>query len=115
MPLPFVDASAAAAFPERRRRIVVGAAGIIVELVLGALALLVWLYTEPGLVRSIAYNVVWIGGASTLLFNGNPLLRFDGSYVLSDFLEIPNLDARSRQYLNSVALRRLFGLNGCAG
>jgi putative peptide zinc metalloprotease protein len=110
MPLPFVDASAASAFPEKHRRIVVGAAGIIVEIVLGAIALLVWLYTEPGLVRSIAYNVVWIGGVSTLLFNGNPLLKFDGYYVLSDLLEIPNLDARSRQHLHSVALRRLFGL-----
>ncbi len=110
MPLPYVDASAASAFPEKRRRIVVGAAGILVELVLSALALLVWLYTEPGLVRSIAYNVVWIGGASTLLFNGNPLLRFDGYYILSDLLEIPNLDARSRQYLASVAMRRLFGM-----
>ncbi|MEE8475418.1 MAG: hypothetical protein V3T01_08715, partial [Myxococcota bacterium] len=100
----------ASVFPEKRRRMLVGAAGILVELVLGALALIVWLNTEPGIVRSIAYNVVWIGGASTLLFNGNPLLRFDGYYVLSDMLEIPNLDARSNQYLTSVACRHLFGL-----
>jgi putative peptide zinc metalloprotease protein len=110
MPVPYVDASSASVFPERRRRMVVGGAGILVELVLAALALLVWLYTEPGLVRSIAYNVVWIGGVSTLLFNGNPLLRFDGYYVLSDLLEIPNLDPRPRQYLSSLGCKHIFGL-----
>jgi len=110
MPLPYVDASAASVFPERRRRVLVGAAGILVELGLAALALAIWLNTEPGLVQQLAYNVVWIGGVSTLLFNGNPLLRFDGYYVLSDLLEIPNLDARSRQHLSSIGLRHLFGL-----
>ncbi len=105
MPLPYVDASASSVFPSKWRRAAVGAAGILVELFLASLALLVWANVEPGLVRSIAWHVVWIGGASTLLFNGNPLLRFDGYYVLSDLIEIPNLAARSRQHLASLAQR----------
>ncbi len=109
MPVPYVDASAAAAFPSKRDRMLVGAAGMLVELVLASLALLVWLATEPGLVRSIAYNVMWIGGVSTLLFNGNPLIKFDGYYVLSDAIEIPNLAARSRQYLGYLIERHVFG------
>ena len=111
VPLPYVDASASSAFPDKWKRVAVGAAGILVELGLAALALIVWLLAEPGLVRTIAYNVMWIGGASTLLFNGNPLLRFDGYYVLADAIEIPNLSARANQYLGWWVLKRVFKLD----
>jgi putative peptide zinc metalloprotease protein len=110
MPVPYVDASAANVFPDKRRRMVVAGAGILVELFLAAVALLVWLAVEPGLVRTFAYDVIWISGASTLLFNANPLLRFDGYFVLSDWIEIPNLGARSNQYLAYLVLHGLFGL-----
>ncbi len=110
MPVPYVDASASAAFREKWRRALVGAAGIIVELVLASLALFVWLQVEHGLVRAFAFNVMLIGGVSTLLFNGNPLLRFDGYYVLSDVLEIPNLGHRSNRYIFYLMQRYLFGM-----
>ena len=106
-PVPYVDASAAWGFKDKRRRMVVGAAGIAVELFLGALALFTWLAVEPGAVRAIAYNVMLISGVSTLLFNGNPLLRFDGYYVLSDAIEIPNLGQRSNQYLGYLFQRHV--------
>jgi len=109
MPVPYVDASSAAAFKEQHRRMIVGAAGILVELFLAALALFVWLNAEYGLVHAIAYNVMLIGGVSTLFFNGNPLLRFDGYYVLSDALQIPNLGRRSNQYIGYLFQRYLFG------
>jgi putative peptide zinc metalloprotease protein len=107
-PVPYVDASAASGFRDKRQRMVVGAIGIAVELFLGALALFVWLSVEPGAVSAIAYNVMLISGISTLLFNGNPLLRFDGYYVLSDAIEIPNLGARSNQYLGYLFQRYIF-------
>ncbi len=110
MPVPYVDASSASVFPDKWKRAAVGAAGIGVELFLAAVALFVWLMVEPGIVRSIAYNVMWIGGASTLLFNGNPLLRFDGYYVLADAIEMPNLGSRSNQYLGYLVLHHAFGL-----
>jgi putative peptide zinc metalloprotease protein len=88
----------------------VGAAGIAVELFLGALALFTWLAVEPGAVRAIAYNVMLISGVSTLLFNGNPLLRFDGYYVLSDAVEIPNLGQRANQYLGYLFQRYVLGI-----
>ena len=109
-PVPYVDASAAWGFRDKRKRMVVGAAGIAVELFLGALALFIWLAVEPGTVRSIAYNVMLISGVSTLLFNGNPLLRFDGYYVLADAIEIPNLGSRSNQYLGYLFQRYVFGV-----
>jgi putative peptide zinc metalloprotease protein len=110
MPVPYVDASTAAAFRQKHRRMLVGAIGIMVELFLAAIALLVWLHAEYGVVRAIAYNVMLIGGVSTLFFNGNPLLRFDGYYVLADMVEIPNLAKRSQTYLAYLAQRYLFGL-----
>ncbi|HEX9181534.1 MAG TPA: hypothetical protein VF859_14135, partial [Burkholderiales bacterium] len=109
MPIPYVDASAASAFPEKSRRVLVGAAGMVVELFLASLAMMLWLEVEPGLVRSVLYNVILIAGVSTILFNANPLLRFDGYYMLSDLIEIPNLRQRAGQYLAATLERRLLG------
>jgi len=110
MPVPYVDASAASAFREKSQRMVVGAAGMLVEVFIAALALLVWLEVEPGWVRACAFNVMLIAGVSTVLFNGNPLLRFDGYYILSDALEIPNLGIRANQYLGYLIQRYAFGV-----
>jgi putative peptide zinc metalloprotease protein len=110
IPVPYVDASAASGFADKHRRMLVDAAGMIVELTLAALALLVWLAVEPGIVSAIAYNVMLIGSVSTLFFNGNPLLRFDGYYLLADALEIPNLGTRANRYLGYLAQRYLFGV-----
>ena len=98
-PIPYVDASAASAFREKRKRLVVGGAGMIVELFIAAFMLLAWLNFEPGYIRAIAYNVILIAGVSTLVFNGNPLLRYDGYYMLMDLVEIPNFSTRCSSYL----------------
>ena len=108
-PVPYVDASAAWAFRERWRRVVVAVAGMVVELFIAGLALFLWLNVEPGVVRTMAYNAMLIAGVSTIIFNANPLLRFDGYYILSDFLEIPNLRARSTAYIGYLGERYLFG------
>lgn len=110
VPVPYVDAGAAAAFPKRRRRILVSAIGMMVEAWLAAVALIVWLEVEPGLMSTAAFAAMIIGGFSTLLFNGNPLLKFDGYYVLSDLLQIPNLSSRSTRYLIYLAKRHVFGM-----
>ena len=112
IPVPYVDASASAAFRQKRRRIVVGAAGIIVELALAAIAMIVWVNASPGLGRAVAFNVILIGGVSTLFFNGNPLLRFDGYYILADLIEIPNLATRANGYLFFLVQRHLLGIDG---
>jgi putative peptide zinc metalloprotease protein len=110
VPVPYVDASAASGFREKRHRMLVGGAGILTELFLGAIAMLVWVNVQPGPAHAVAYNVLLITGVSTLLFNGNPLLRFDGYYVLADLLEIPNLGTRSNKYLGYVIQKHLFGI-----
>lgn len=109
-PVPYVDASAASAFPNKFHRMLVGAIGILVELFLAALCVIVWVNIEDGLIRSLAFNVMLIGGVSTVLFNGNPLLRFDGYHVLADWTEIPRLAQRSIKYYGYLIQRYLFSV-----
>jgi len=110
IPVPYVDASASAAFPQKWKRLLVSGAGIMVELLAAAIAMIVWVNAEPGMVRAIAFNVMLIGGVSTLLFNGNPLLRFDGYYIFADLIEIPNLATRSNKYFFHTVQKYLFGV-----
>jgi len=110
LPIPYVDASASLSFGDKRQRMLVSAAGILVELFLAGLAMLVWVHVGPGAVRATAFNLMLIAGVSTLLFNGNPLLRFDAYYVLADYLEIPNLGARGSRYLGYLGKKYLLGL-----
>ncbi|HSD41008.1 MAG TPA: PqqD family peptide modification chaperone [Burkholderiales bacterium] len=108
-PVPYVDASSAWALRGKWQRIMIGAAGMMVELFLASIALFLWLSVEPGVFRGVLYNVILIAGISTVLFNANPLLRFDGYYILMDWLEVPNLRSRSTQYWAYLAERYLFG------
>jgi putative peptide zinc metalloprotease protein len=109
-PIPYVDASAASAFREKRERVVVGAAGMLVEVFIAALAVFVWINIEPGTIRSVAYNVIFIAGVSSVLFNGNPLLRYDAYYVLTDLLEIPNMGPRGIRYVLYLMQRYLLSV-----
>lgn len=106
-PVPYVDASSSSAFVKKTERMLVGAAGMLVELFVAALAFYAWLLLEPGLTRSLAYNLIVMASVSTVLFNGNPLLRFDGYYVLADWIEVPNLGSRSTKYWQYLAERYL--------
>lgn len=111
MPVPYVDASSSWTFRSKWHRAYVAAAGMYVELFVAAVAAVIWARTGDGtLIHDLAYNVVFIASISTLLFNGNPLLRFDGYYILSDLLEIANLAQRSKQYLYYLVKRYSFGV-----
>lgn len=108
MPVPYVDASAASALTSKWRRALVGAAGMIAELFVAALALYLWLLIEPGVLRAVLFNVMLIAGISTLLINGNPLLRFDAYYILADLIEIPNLGQRANRFWGHLVDKYLF-------
>ncbi len=110
VPLPYVDASSAWAFRRKWHRALVGMAGIMAELAIAAIAAIVWTRTSPGTLHSVMYNIIFVASVSTLLFNGNPLLRFDAYYVLSDLIEIPNLSQRAKSYLYYLGKRYLWGL-----
>jgi putative peptide zinc metalloprotease protein len=109
-PLPYVDASSAWAFRNKWHRAIVGMAGVMAELAIASIAAMVWAYTSTGTPHIIAYNVIFVASVSTVLFNGNPLLRFDAYYVLTDLIEIPNLVQRCRQYYSYLGRRYVWGL-----
>jgi putative peptide zinc metalloprotease protein len=108
-PVPYVDASSSWAFRSKWQRFVVGGAGMMVEVFIASLAMFAWVALEPGIARAICFNIMLIAGVSTVIFNINPLLRFDGYYMLADWLEIPNLRTRSTQYLIYLCEKYLFG------
>lgn len=109
-PIPYMDATSSWGFRSRWKRILVGAAGMLVEVFVASLATLVWINTAPGVLHNVCFNIIFIASVSTLLFNINPLLRFDGYYILSDWLEIPNLHQRSAGHLKHLCKRYLFGM-----
>lgn len=113
-PAPYVDASAANAFPRAGQRALVSSAGILVELGIAALAAFVWLAVQPGLVRDVAFVLMSLCSLSTLLFNGNPLLRLDGYHVLCDLLELPNLAQRSQAWWRAQWRRLTWGRSATA-
>lgn len=108
-PLPYVDTTSTWAFPNKWQRIFVSAAGMLVDLFCAAVGALVWASTGPGLVNSLGFNLMLIGSVSSLLFNGNPLLRFDAYYMLADWAGIPNLYQKAQQYWYYLADRYLLG------
>lgn len=110
LPVPYVDASSSNLFAFKHQRAVVAAAGIAAEMSLAAIAILLWVMLSPGLPKSVCLFVAVIGGLSTIAFNANPLLKFDGYYVFTDLLELPNLAQRSQQYWKDLFRRYGFGL-----
>lgn len=109
-PCLYLNVSDAWTFPEKWKRVLVGLAGIYVELLIAALATFVWWHTARELlVNQLCLSLMIVCSVNTVLFNGNPLLRFDGYYVLADWLEIPNLRERC-----NVAVQR-FVVATCLG
>lgn len=109
-PVPYVDATASWNFRSRWRRILVAAAGMIVEVFVAAIAIVVWANTGGGVLHGVAFNMVFIASVTTLLFNANPLLRFDGYYILCDLLDMPNLHTRSAKLARYWVERHAFGV-----
>ena len=98
MPVPYVDVTSSWAFRSKLQRMYTALAGLYVELFVAALAVLTWYYTGPGWIHYWCVYIVVVAVVSSLLFNGNPLMRFDGYYVLMDMLEIPNLYGFGQQF-----------------
>jgi putative peptide zinc metalloprotease protein len=108
-PCLYCDVSDSWRFASKWRRIAVAGAGMFVELCLAAVATIIWWHAQPGIVQLVALNVMLVSSVGTLLVNGNPLLRYDGYYILSDLVEVPNLWQRSRDTLRQFTSRALLG------
>ncbi|HAI12292.1 MAG TPA: hypothetical protein DCM28_11350 [Phycisphaerales bacterium] len=114
MPAPFVDATSSWSFASRWHRFLVNAAGMMFELAIAGGAALFWLYetaNNPGsLTAQLAYNIVFMASFTTILFNANPLLRFDGYYMLADVLEVPNMYDRASRHTRWLVQRFAYGM-----
>ncbi|MCA9050323.1 MAG: hypothetical protein KDA89_16420, partial [Planctomycetaceae bacterium] len=108
-PVLYTDVSEAWSLP-RRQRLIVTAAGILTELAIAALCLLAWSVAADGFLRGLLTNVVLLCTVTTVLFNANPLLRFDGYFLLSDFASVPNLYQRAAEATGALFRRLIFGL-----
>ncbi|MFC1597472.1 site-2 protease family protein [Planctomycetota bacterium] len=92
------------------QRIAITAAGILVEVVLASVCTLLWWLSEPGLLNTLCLSMMFVCSVNTLLFNGNPLLRYDGYFILSDLVEVPNLGQQSRALVGRALGRFFLGM-----
>ncbi len=110
-PCLYVNVSDAWMLPNKWHRMAISGAGILVELCLAAACTFLWWFSEPGLLNALCLRVMIVCSISTLVFNGNPLLRYDGYYVLADALEVPNLGQRATALFWRGAARVILGID----
>lgn len=110
VPCLYCDVSDAWKLKSSAARMMISAAGILVELLFAAFAAVVWMSTQPSPINSVAFSMMLVGSLGSVFVNGNPLLRYDGYYILSDFVGIPNLAQQSQESLHSM-FRRFFFRN----
>ncbi len=108
-PCLYCDVSDSWMLARRGHRMAVSAAGMYVELLIAPVALWLWWFSVPGLFHSGCLQIVLVGSVSTLLFNANPLLRYDGYYLLQDLFGVPNLQSRSQQAMEDALWWTLLG------
>ena len=109
-PALYCDVTDCWLLPSKWKRIWISAAGIYVECFLASIATFVWWNTEEGLLNSLSLATMFICSVNTIMFNANPLLRYDGYYVMSDWLEIPNLRVKSTQFFTYLFQEKVLGL-----
>jgi len=109
-PCAYVDASATWGFPSRKQRIIVSLAGMYFESMVALIGLLIWSMTSPSFIHSCGHQIVLLAGVMTCAMNLNPLMRYDGYYVLSDLLNIPNLRTRSYEQVQKFSKRLFLGV-----
>ena len=109
-PVLFTDVSDAWRLPARRQRLVIGSAGMVVELAIAAYAGLAWALLAPGPVRDVCFFLASTAWLTTLFVNLNPLMRFDGYFLLSDLWRVENLQPRAASLLRWWWRRRVFGI-----
>lgn len=110
MPTLYCDVTDSWLLPSKWKRIAIGGAGMYVEAVIAASATWIWWFTQPGWWHFISLNLMFLCSVNSVLFNGNPLLRYDAYFMLSDWLEIPNLAQRSRQVLMDRIRSMMLGI-----
>jgi putative peptide zinc metalloprotease protein len=108
-PAGYVDASDAWMMRNKAHKLYTTMAGVFVEFVVAGIAAHLWLYLPNGLAKNLAFNAMIVASVNTVFFNANPLMKFDGYYILSDVMEIPNLRGKAMTYCSYHIQRLLLG------
>jgi putative peptide zinc metalloprotease protein len=111
LPCLFCNTTDAWQLADRKQRMAISAAGILAELVLACVATFIWYFTRPGVINSLAFYLMTISLVSTIVFNANPLIKFDGYFILMDYLRIPNLSAKAIEHLKHLFMNRVMGIS----
>lgn len=109
-PCLYCNVSDAWLMKNRWHRIAISGAGIYLEVIIASISTLIWYWTVPGMIHTISLYLMVISSVSTVFLNGNPLLRYDGYYILSDLVEIPNLRGRSQELVRTWWMKLFFGV-----
>lgn len=96
--------------PNKWHRAAIGVAGMYVEIAIASVCTFLWWFSEPGLLNNLCLSTMFVCSVSTVMFNANPLLRYDGYYILSDISEIPNLRQKSTDILQRKLREWCLGL-----
>ncbi|MFN3190540.1 MAG: HlyD family efflux transporter periplasmic adaptor subunit [Aureliella sp.] len=110
MPLAYVDATSAWSFPKRLHRIIVMLGGMYFESLVAIPAAFVWAFYPESFLGSCAYQLIFMAGVATIFFNANPLMKYDGYFILSDMIGMPNLRAKSTAELQGIFKTKVLGL-----
>ena len=111
-PCLYCDTTQAWRLANKKERISISFAGIVAEASLAILSAYVWYFSRPGLINSLAFYLMAVSFVSTVLFNANPLMRYDGYYILSDYLGVTNLASKSLGFIKYLFLNRVLGITG---
>ena len=110
MPMLYCNITDSWIFRNKLHRVMATAAGILVELFISAIAAIIWYLTErPGFLHAFSFNVIIACSITTVLLNANPLMKFDGYYIVMDIMEIPNLRQRASNAITNLWVKYIFG------
>ena len=109
-PMAYVNVTSSWRFPKRSQRMVVAAAGMYVELFISFIAVIIWSSVSDGIVSDICYNIFFMSSVTTILFNANPLMRFDGYYIMTDGIGIANLYTKGTRWFSDSLRSWYFGV-----
>jgi putative peptide zinc metalloprotease protein len=110
-PCMYANVNDAWLFENKQHRLYVTFAGCFIEFLVGSIAVYVWILTQKGaLINMLAFKVIVVCFFSAIFMNFNPLMKFDGYFALSDYLEMPNLRDRSKEYVSYLISTKIFRL-----
>lgn len=109
-PCLFCNTTDAWQLADRRQRMAISAAGIAAETVLAVIATFIWYFSKPSIINSLAFYLMTISLISTFFFNANPLIKFDGYFILMDYLRIPNLSTKAMEHIKYLFMNRVLGM-----